>query len=407
MHKEQSFRKTSKRWIDVSIQAAYSLAGRRPGVREAYERLLEQVRLRTTLLRPRRDPRRLGWNPINPGLYSLAMHHTDWLRPPEAWRPPRANARPQFASLAAHLLALYALPAFMASAWFQVPPDEPHIEQEWYKHLGRGNSIRTARLPLAFTRAMAHPSQLAPDHYTVSAALRWAQVMGLGGSAELARAVVATRLGSRFGNEDFWVAVLRFFVRHPGMDTTHVGPVVDFLQHQRFETREVFVPGQGPTSQGPPQPHYSVKGRTVASLLRQLEAWHRQLGRDHTRPGLAWGRSSVGEFRHVEGTEYQENLRCWTVRELLTSRELFLEGQALRHCVAAYAADCARRRTTIWSMQVDSGRGPHRALTVEVDPGKKRICQARGKANRRPRPAERAVLERWAASEGLLIADPL
>src|SRR5262249_45026922 len=112
-------------------------------------------------------------------------------------------------------------------------------------------------------------------------------------------------------------------------------------------------------------------------------------------------------FLFVEGSEQQESLRCWTIRELLTSGELFLEGQAMRHCVASYLDRCARRLSSIWSMQVDTGRGPRRSLTVEVDPARKTICQARGRGNRLPRQAERQVLERWAKREGLQWADHL
>ena len=405
MHKEHSFRTTSRQWVDESVHAAFSLGGRHAGVPEAYERLLRQVRLRTTLLRPAQDPRRLGRCRINAGLFALALHHADWLRPVAAWLPPPANPTPQFASLAHHLLALYPVPAFMTSAWFRVPADQPYPEQEWYKHLGRGGSIRTANLPLPFTRAMAHHFAQAPAHYTVAAALRWGQVLGLGGPRELARAVVATRLGREFANEDFWLTVLRFFVLHPAMDLTHVGPVVDFLHAQRFAVREVFVPGQGVVRQGPPRPDYAMKGRTVASLLRQVEEWHRQLGQDASTSARTWPRSRVGEFQYLEGTEQQENLRCWTIRELLTSGELMQEGQAMRHCVACYVQDCVQRRTTIWSLQLDTGGGPRRALTVEVDPARKTIRQARGKGNRPPRQAERAVLETWAAREGLT-SDP-
>jgi hypothetical protein len=321
--------------------------------------------------------------------------------------PPPAGFNAQFASLAAHLLASYPVPACMTAAWFVRPPGQVHPEQEWYKHLGRGHSLRTAGLPLHLTRAMAHTFGQAPHHYSVKEALRWAQVRGLGGPAALARAVAATRLGREFGHEDFWLTVMQFFVNHPRMDVAHVGPVVDFLHHQRFQTREVFVPGQGNVRQGPPQPDYSMKGRTVASLLRQVSEWHRQLGRDDRTPALSWPRSFIGEYRQVEGTEQQENLRCWTLRELVTSRELFLEGQALHHCVATYARDCAGRQTTVWSLRVDTGGGPRRVLTVEVDAGRRLIRQARGKANRPPRPAERAVLASWAAREGLRIAGQL
>jgi hypothetical protein len=343
----------------------------------------------------------------NAGLLALALHHADWLRPAEAWEPPRANFTPQFASLATHLFALYPVPHCMTSAWFVLPPGETHSEQEWFKHLGRGHSIRTANLPLPFTRAMAHHFGQAPHHYAVKAALRWAQVRGLGGHEKLARAVVATRLGREFSNEDFWLTVLQFFVNHRGMDLTHVGPVVDCLHAQRFATREVFVPGLGVVTEGPPRPDYTMKGRTVASLLRQVEEWHRQLGQDTRTAARSWAACRIGAWQYLDGSTQQESRRCWTIRELLSSRELFMEGQAMRHCVASYLDRCAARLTTIWSLQVDAGQGPRRALTVEVDPAGKVIRQARGRGNRLPREAEREVLALWARREGLRLSECL
>ena len=97
-------------------------------------------------------------------------------------------------------------------------------------------------------------------------------------------------------------------------------------------------------------------------------------------------------------------MRIWTTTELLTSRGLFLEGRAMRHCVATFIERCANRQTSIWSMRVENQRGRHRVLTIEVDLTKKRICEARGKCNRLPTTAERKVIECWAAQEGLVVA---
>ena len=44
---------------------------------------------------------------------------------------------------------------------------------------------------------------------------------------------------------------------------------------------------------------------------------------------------------------------------------------------------------------------PERAVTVQVDPGKRSIVQVRGRLNRAPTAEERAVLETWAAENGL------
>jgi hypothetical protein len=56
-------------------------------------------------------------------------------------------------------------------------------------------------------------------------------------------------------------------------------------------------------------------------------------------------------------------------------------------------------------MQVETREGLHRALTIEVDPAKRAICQVRGKLNRPPNQLERTVIEQWAAREGLTVAD--
>jgi len=84
---------------------------------------------------------------------------------------------------------------------------------------------------------------------------------------------------------------------------------------------------------------------------------------------LSWSPSPFKNFRLVEGSGALGNMRVWTITELLTSRALSLEGQAMRHCVATYADRCARRQTSIWSVQVepagspqgldDRGRPPH------------------------------------------------
>lgn len=404
MRREGLFRQNAKRLLDDSIHAGRSLAGRHAGALPAYERLLRQVQTRTNLLHPS-DRAGDNRNPLNAALLALALHHADWLRPVETWSPPRRNARPLFMSLAHHLFALYPVPPFMTSVWFDLPPGEVLPQHQWYKHLGLGRNIRTAGLPLRLTRAMDHLFAQAPQHYTAVAAPRWAQVRGLGGGEALARAVVGTRLGKVLENEDFWESVLHFFINHPSLALAQVGPVVDFLQHQKFEWTEGVSPGGVFGKQPPPRPDYTMKGRTVASMLRQVGEWHEQLGRDANRPSVSWRRSPFQDFRLVEGSAALGNMRVWTITELLTSRALFLEGQAMRHCVATYAVRCARRQTSIWSMQLENQRGRHRVLTIEVDLHRRTVCQARKMCNRLPQAAEREVLGRWAAQEGLTIAE--
>src|SRR3954454_13148956 len=209
-------------------------------------------------------------------------------------------------------------------------PGEPTIEFQlrtnnvpalkWYKHLGLGRNIRTARVPIRLTRAMAHLFNQAPHHYGAVGALRWALVRGLGGGEALARAVVGTRLGKVLENEDFWESVLRFFINRPSLGLAQVGPVVDFLQHQKSEWKEGVSPQGVFGKQPPPHPDLAIKCRTAASVLRQVEEWHRQLGREMNHPSLSWPHSPFKDFRLVEGSEASGDLRLWTITELLTSQ---------------------------------------------------------------------------------------
>ena len=183
--------------------------------------MLHRVRSRTDLLRPRVGRDRysdLGQVNLLCGLLALAAEHRDWLRRAGDWVPSGDGPIGQFASLAQHLLSHYPLPVFMASVWFPGRDPEAIRRQGWYKHLGLGRNIRTADIPLMLTKRMAHEFSLAPDHYSIDKALRWGQVRGLGGSKELARAIVATRLGRSFEHEDFWRTVVHFFVNHPELE---------------------------------------------------------------------------------------------------------------------------------------------------------------------------------------------
>ena len=294
----------------------------------------------------------------------------------------------------------------MTSVWFDLPPGQVLPQHDWYKHLAIGHSIRTVRPPLQLTRKMAHWFSQAPNHYTATAALRWAQVRGLGGTEQLARAVIATRLCTVFENEDFWLAILQFFVNNPKLDLAHIGPVVDFLKHERFTLQEHVVHGVL-VRRSPLQPTFSIKGRTVQSLLRQVAEWHQRLGIDTTRLAVRWSRSNIAEYELVEGCEHLRNMRRWTIKELLTSEELLAEGRAMRHCVATYAEKCARRRTSIWSLRVESEEGVRPVLTIEVHLATRTICQVRGKRNRLAKSHEREVVRRWATKERLRIADQI
>ena len=129
----------------------------------------------------------------------------------------------------------------------------------------------------------------APAHCSVEQAIRFAQVLALRGDVRLVEALLGSRLGNAFENEEFWATVIRFFIEHPALDRSHVGPIIDYLNDQRFTPRVDFVAPGVRERAGPPQPNLTIRGRTPQSLLRQVERWHRELGKRRSgKSGSAW-----------------------------------------------------------------------------------------------------------------------
>ena len=336
------------------------------------------------------------------GIVALANHYGSWIRPIETWRVKSHNRDRQFSELARHLFAAYDVPLFMDGVWFR----ENETHQNWFKHVGAGQNIRTAPdIPMLLTKKMAHHFLSAPKHYTVEEALRWGQVHALGGDRRLVDALRETQLIRTFGNDEFWMSVIRFFIANPMLDVSHVNPIIDYIWNQKYENRHVFVERGVAREIEPAQPNFSMKGRTPDTLLRQVEEWHQQLGKEAKGGELQWEHSHIGEFRFREGNEQRGNMKFWSIRELLSSDELICEGRAMQHCVRTYARSCYAGRASIWTMETEDEEGRDKILTIEVSPSQNLIRQVRGKRNRRPTPKEKSLLVQWATKEQLQLAE--
>ena len=321
------------------------------------------------------------------GLYAISAHSEHWQRAPESWKPVRHGLYNRFGELLRHLFALYPLPSFFDSAWFAGVGPEATRQQQWYLHVGRGGNIRSAGLPMAYTKRMAHLFLQAPDDYSVTNALRWGQILALGGSKELVEHLNATPLGSRLEHEDFWISLIHFLVNNPMMDLSKVGPVVDYIEYLKFRNREPVdgdagVEAAGPPS-GPPDPRFSMKGRTADSLLDLVDAWHRAMSKETGGTAGGWADSGFPEFEFIEEEADSGHTIRWTISEILTRTELFREGKAMKHCVRSYAHSCAKGTKSVWSVKredTDTGAN-RRVLTIALKNDMSRVVQARGKCN--------------------------
>ena len=332
----------------------------------------------------------------------IAVHRCRraWKRPLDQWRPVSHNREKQFLSLVRHLLTCYGVPRFFGSVWFRTDPSAARY-QKWYVDVGNGCNPGQGPVPVPVTKRVAHYFLKAPDSYSIEQAVRFGQIMTCGGSLRLCNAVIETRLGSDFSNDEFWQSVIRFFVRNPDLDLSQVGPIVDFLQHHKFERQQVFLEDGRTRWLPPPQPNLSMQKRTLRALLTQVDEWHRRLGKVKGDAGTRWTPSGIRPANFVRGKGERQVI--WRITELLSHKELVREGNALKHCVGTYSRRCRDGHSSIWSMTSEDAAGNvRRRQTIEVDRHKK-IVQCRGRMNNLPGVQEKHVVALWAKSELLAL----
>jgi hypothetical protein len=306
----------AKQCLDLVIHQALAQTERNSDVQDALLRLLAVVCSRTDILHllPLGGPS--AWTQpagVVRGVLALAHWHTVWFRSVETWEPVGSCVLRQFGSLARHLLCTHPVPCFMDRVWFDGRSREARRRQKWFRHVGLGGSIRGTDVPVRLTKTMAEHFMQAPDHYTVEGALRWGQILDLGGDAALVDAVIATRLGQWFGHERYWASILRFFVRNARLLLPHVGAIVEYLDFHKFIFRLE-----------PPLPE---KRKTVLELLARVADWQSPRFPDCPSPELRWHNAGIGNFEFQEYLGRNYGVRIWTIRELLDTNALAAEGQ--------------------------------------------------------------------------------
>ena len=332
-------------------------------------------------------------NLVISGLSQLARCHRHWIRPPEAWRPSSRKPQSQFADLAAHLFARYPIPPCLNAGWFDDDAEEAAIQQGWYLHIGAGQNIRTAEdLPFRPTRRAAHLFMTSYDRVSHSpplAVLRHAQICAFDMDAN--RKVLWDLAHNEYlrGRQhgDFWTTVIQFLLNNPMLERSYIGPVIDYIHHVKYEPRRLPQPDGSVRVAPPKHPNFSVKSRSMAKLVREVDEWHRELSEEEYECGETWEPAGFNDFALTEYNAPLQRRVQWSIHELRSTSLLQFEGRVMGHCVGSYAKRCMSGESSIWSLRsrVEAEDAEQRhVMTIAVDNQKRIVTQARGRYNLLP-----------------------
>ncbi|MDA9403924.1 PcfJ domain-containing protein [Bradyrhizobium sp. CCBAU 45389] len=368
---------------------------------EAYELSLRHVSQRT---RPPPD--------FETAIYEAKRgFEADIVRDAEAWKPrmkTRDAARLRLAA-ARYLFARYPVAEHLEQIWIDgagLGADEIRLRKRWYIAAAGGGSLYAAGAADWLSRKEVHAFLNPLGKVGFEAAIWQAIARSYAGDPGIVLRIARTRITQTPRAEHgFWREVVRFFCAHP-TTVEEMDDLYDYLAACYRRNRK-----------------FSLKGRSLVSLGRQMREWHRDLdaiarieaarrraeaARNRAR-GLAaepvdeaWRGAAIADWSWTNSSKDRSKREEYVVVQLRTAADLVAETRGMRHCVATYATKCIAGQASIWSLRRRASGSVQRLLTIELDP-RSRAVQVRGFANRPPLAEESKILERWAQARGIML----
>jgi len=300
-----------------------------------------------------------------------------WVRSPQAWDQNGGEA-----AFLDHLFALYAVPRFLHSQWSRELDASRLKWLCWFIVLGQGGSLKRVGelFQWNISNRFQHYLYDVPAKASPIQACIYAEVKRLGGRdidfarviRSLALVVDPTEPSANASHAGFWHETVRWLIHHRDDITDEQSDLIlSWAMHEYTEAERAHA-----------RP-FSWKGRSVAAVLERSIAYRRQLERPWS--GYRWSGHSW------DWVMDQVPLGRWSFIELTSGEDLFLEGQAMHHCVASYASRCASGYSAIVSLRLDDVR----RITVEIDLRTRQVVQARGPFNRPVQPEEQMAIGQW------------
>jgi hypothetical protein len=333
----------------------------------------------------------------------------DIVRDAHAWRPQiktRDAARLRLAA-ARYLFARYPVAEHLEQVWIDcggLGRDEIGLRKRWYVVAAGGGSLYREGAGAWLSRKEVHAFLNPPPLLGFEAAIWQAIARSYSDDPAIVLRIARSRITQTPRAElRFWREVVRFFCAHP----TTVEEMDDLRDYLADCYRR--------------NPEFDLRGRTLASLGRQMREWHRDLeairrievarrraeaaqsrARGQAEPAGdgSWPGAAIADWSWSPAAKDRSKREEYVVIQLRTAANLVAETRAMHHCVASYAPKCIAGHASIWSLRRRAAGQTDRLLTIELD-RQHRAVQVRGFANRTPRIEERKLLERWARARGI------
>lgn len=325
-----------------------------------------------------------------------------WLRPPQAWTPSDGTRLDQLLNLVEHLMGRYPVPEWLRPICLLVGCEDRFRGWESWDAPETSDDASPWSLYLAATQGwkLGHALQLwAKAHRielpTSSArfafevprmrtfdAIIWLKVRTLGGSAEVAGALLENHT---IRYPELFAELVHLLNRNPSL-VPHARGIGEWAVHEFTE----LVSGHRarPVAQGTAPGRFSLAGRSAANVLQHANAYFE--ARSRKVDDMTWESRGWSLEMELKGI-------TWSFTELTTGAALADESREMHHCVSTYAAGCQEGHSAIVSVRVNGLR----VLTIEVAPAKLQVVQVRGSCNRPPTPVESNAVQNWCRRFGL------
>lgn len=154
---------------------------------------------------------------------------------------------------------------------------------------------------------------------------------------------------------DFWLKVFKI-IQKDNIFIDDIEPCVHYLEYQLLRNKD-----------------FPLKGKTLASISRDMELWHYQLNKkkEIDEELITWGKKEDGELKEIAFKN-----KIYIYKRFLSSLELYSDGQKNEHCVYVYKEDCKTEETEIWTIFEKDNK---RSTTIRVENNV--VVEARTKYN--------------------------